>query len=95
MTVTPLAKFQGLLRKLFQFDCADLDFGSGGQETVVIWRGIEGWKPEDYAREREWVQQQELIEGADVVYVNGDSVIEGACSLDPEFKHRMFEGVTA
>ena len=24
---TPLAKFQSLLRELFQFDCADLDFG--------------------------------------------------------------------
>jgi 2-methylisocitrate lyase-like PEP mutase family enzyme len=24
---TPREKFQGLLRKLFQFDCAELDFG--------------------------------------------------------------------
>ena len=27
MTDTPLAKFQNLLGELFQFDCADLDFG--------------------------------------------------------------------
>ena len=27
MTVTPIEKFQSLLRELFQFDCADLDFG--------------------------------------------------------------------
>jgi len=26
-TRTPLAKFQALLRELFQFECADLDFG--------------------------------------------------------------------
>ena len=25
-----LTKFQGLLRELFQFDCADLDFLNGG-----------------------------------------------------------------
>ena len=66
---------------------------TGGQETVVIWRGIEDWGPEDYDREREWVQEQGLTEGADLVYVNGDSVIDGACSLDPEFKRRMFEEV--
>ncbi|MBC7262464.1 MAG: hypothetical protein H5T63_10680, partial [Chloroflexi bacterium] len=27
MTQTPVEKFQSLLRELFQFDCADLDFG--------------------------------------------------------------------
>ena len=68
---------------------------TGGQETVVIWRGIEDWGPEDYEREREWVQQQGLTEGADVVYVNGDSAIDGARSLDPEFRRRMFEEVAA
>lgn len=66
-----------------------------GKETVVIWRDIEGWTAEDFEQEWEWVQQQELTEGAEVVYVNGDSAIGGACSLDPEFKRRMFEGVTA
>ena len=61
-----------------------------GQEMVVIWREIEGWAPEDFEREWPWVQQQGLTEGAEVVYVNGDSAIDGACSLDPEFKRRMF-----
>ena len=68
---------------------------TGGQEAVVIWRGIEDWGPKDYEREREWVQQQGLTEGADVVYVNGDSAIDGARSLDPEFRRRMFEEVAA
>jgi hypothetical protein len=45
---TPREKFQELLKKLFQFDCAELDFG--------IYR----------------------------------SFIEGARSLDPVFKRRMF-----
>ena len=64
-----------------------------GEETAVIWRNIEGWTAEDFEHEWEWVKQEELTEGAEVVYVNGDSVIEGACSLDPEFRHRMFEEV--
>ena len=68
---------------------------TGDQETVVIWRTIEDWEPEDYEREREWVEEQGLTGDADVVYVNGDSAIEGARSLDPEFKRRMFEPVAS
>ncbi len=66
-----------------------------GRETVVIWRDIAGWKPPDFDAEREWVNELELTAGADTVYVNGDSVIDGAESLDPVFKRRMFAPVPA
>ena len=66
-----------------------------GRETVVIWRDIEGWAPEEFGRESAWVEEQALTDGAEVVYVNGDSVIAGAQSLDPEFKRRMFAEVPA
>ena len=61
-----------------------------GQETAVIWRDIEGWADEEFERERRWVREQGLTDGAEVIYANGDSVIDGARSLDPEFKRRMF-----
>ena len=41
---TPREKFQGLLNELFQFDCADLDFGIYrimNQKRAVIERFIE------------------------------------------------------
>lgn len=38
---------------------------------------------------------QNLIEGADEVFVNGDSFIPGARALEPLFKARMFAGAEA
>ena len=35
----------------------------------------------------------ELAEGADTVYVNGDSVIPCAKAIEPLFQERMFAGV--
>ena len=34
------------------------------------------------------MKQNGQTEDAEVVYVNGDSVIVGVCSLDPKFKGR-------
>jgi adenine-specific DNA-methyltransferase len=36
------------------------------------------------------VAKEKLAEGAEDVFVNTDSFIEGAKSLDPVFKRRMF-----
>jgi len=33
------------------------------QETVVIWRDIEGWSEGDFDEERAWVREQGIIEG--------------------------------
>ena len=65
------------------------------RETMVIWRDIAGWKPADFDAERQWVRSEGFTTGADTIYVNGDSVIDGAESLDPVFKRRMFAPVPA
>ena len=41
-------------------------------------------------RDKEFVAEQKLTEGADEVYVNGDSFIREARALEPVFKRRMF-----
>jgi len=64
-----------------------------GRTVAVIWRETAGWEQEDYERDREFVAAQKMAEGADEVYVNGDSLIPGARSLDGLFKARMFAEV--
>ncbi len=64
-----------------------------GRKTAVIWRDTEGWQKEDYERDRQFVAEQKLTEGADEVYVNGDALIPGARALEGLFKARMFAEV--
>lgn len=64
-----------------------------GQRAVVIWRKTADWTEEDYERDRDFVKNNHLTDGADVTYVNGDSIIPGARTLDGVFKARMFAGV--
>ena len=64
-----------------------------GRTVVILWRDITGWGVKDYEREAAFVAEQELTAGADEIYVNGDSRIPGARSLDPIFKERMFAPV--
>ena len=64
-----------------------------GRSTAVIWRETEGWTQKDFARDREFVAESGLAEGADTVYVNGDSVIPCAKAIEPLFQERMFAGV--
>jgi adenine-specific DNA-methyltransferase len=64
-----------------------------GRTVVILWRETKDWTEEDYRRERDFVKEQKLTEGADEIYVNGDSRIPGARSLDPIFKERMFATV--
>ncbi|GIV83661.1 MAG: hypothetical protein KatS3mg052_0668 [Candidatus Roseilinea sp.] len=66
-----------------------------GRTVVVIWREIKGRTAEDYRRDAAFVAEQKLAEGADEIWVNGDSLIPGACSLDPIFKERLFSRVEA
>ena len=61
--------------------------------VVVIWRETKDWTEENYRRDRDFVKDQKLTEGADEIYTNGDSFIPGACSLDGLFKARMFANV--
>ena len=65
--------------------------GTVGQKTVVIiWRDTEGWENEDWERDYRFIQENELTEGIDKVYVNTDSIVPEAESLDPLFKRLMF-----
>jgi adenine-specific DNA-methyltransferase len=66
-----------------------------GRRVAVIWRETEGWKDNDYTRDKVFVIERKLTEGADDVYVNGDSYIPGARALEPLFKARMFADVEA
>lgn len=63
------------------------------RETVVIWREIKDWKKKDYERDKEFIKKEKIAVDADDIFVNGDSLIPKARSLDPVFKSRMFGGV--
>ena len=60
------------------------------RRVAVIWRETEGWDKAALVRDKEFVAAQKLTEGADEVYINGDSFIRGANALEPLFKRRMF-----
>ena len=64
----------------------------GGRTAAVIWRDTQGWEVADFEREREFVAKNKFAKGVDLVYVNGNSVIPGALSLDPIFKKSMTAG---
>jgi adenine-specific DNA-methyltransferase len=63
------------------------------RQIVVIWRETEGWTKEDLERDKKFVAELKLTEGADEVFVNGDSFIPNAKALEPVFKARMFAPV--
>ena len=46
-------------------------------------------------RDKKFVAEQQLAEGADEVFVNGDSFIANARALELVFKARMFAPVEA
>ena len=65
--------------------------GTVGQKTVVIiWRETKDWNEQDWERDYAFIEEQELTKGTDEVYVNTDSIIPEAKSLDPLFKRLMF-----
>jgi adenine-specific DNA-methyltransferase len=69
--------------------------GSNHRQVVVIWRETEGWQKADLEQDRKFVAEKKLTEGADEVFVNGDSFIPNARALEPVFKARMFAEVQA
>ena len=62
----------------------------GEKPVVIIWRETAEWEQEDYERDYKFIYEHKLIEGAAEVYVNKDSNIPEAKSLDPLFKQLMF-----
>jgi adenine-specific DNA-methyltransferase len=65
------------------------------RQITVIWRDTEGWQKADLERDKKFVAEQKLTQGADEVFVNGDSFIPNAKALEPVFKARMFAEVQA
>ena len=63
-----------------------------GRETVIIWRTIRGWGEKELKSDKDFILAQKLTEGAEDIFVNGDSFVPAARSLDPLFKQRMFDG---
>ena len=63
-----------------------------GRETVIIWRTTRDWGEKEFEADREFILAQKLTDGAEDVYVNCDSFLDVARSLDPVFKRRMFNG---
>jgi adenine-specific DNA-methyltransferase len=63
------------------------------REIVVIWRDTKAWKKKDFEQDKKFIAEQKLTEAADEVFVNSDSLVPNAKSLDPVFKNRMFAKV--
>ncbi len=61
-----------------------------GRNAVVIWRNTEGWALEDRERDRDFVAANDMTSGADEIWMNGDSMVKDARTLDALFKQRMF-----
>jgi len=64
-----------------------------GQNIAIIWRETKGWTKEDFQHDRDFVAKQNLSDGADEIFVNGDSFIPNARALEPIFKAKMFAPV--
>ena len=60
------------------------------REIAVIRRETEGRMKEDLQRDKNFVAEQSLADGADEVFVNGDSLVPKAGALAPVFRNRMF-----
>ena len=61
-----------------------------GRTTAVIWRATDGWEEADFTRDRKFVAENNLADGAEDVYFNGAGTIRGAKPLEPLFHERMF-----
>jgi len=63
---------------------------SNERETVVIWRTTRGWGLKEFEADRKFIEKEKLTNGAEDIFVNSDSFVKGAVSLDPVFKRLMF-----
>lgn len=51
----------------------------------MIWRDTEGWTKEDLERDKAFGEEQGVADGAQDVFVNGDSLIPDARLLESTF----------
>ena len=62
----------------------------GQKSVVIIWRETAGWKEEDWERDCQFIEEHKLAENATELYVNTNSIVPEAVTLDPIFKRLMF-----
>lgn len=62
----------------------------GEREVVCIWRTTAGWTKADFTADRTFIEKEKLTTDADEIFLNSDSTVKGAKSIDPIFKRRMF-----
>ena len=60
------------------------------RETAVIWRTTRSWGQKEFEADRKFIEKEKLTQGAEDIFVNTDSFVPGAHSLDPVFKRLMF-----
>ena len=60
------------------------------RSVVIIWRETKGWNEQDWERDFRFIEENELTEGAVDVYVNTNSLVGEAKTIDPLFKRLMF-----
>jgi adenine-specific DNA-methyltransferase len=60
------------------------------RETAIIWRTTRDWGQTEFEDDRKFIEKEKLTEGAEDIFVNTDSFVPGARSLDPVFKRLMF-----
>lgn len=65
---------------------------SSGYKVVVIWRETKSWELMDFKRDAQFIKKHGLTRGADMVFINEDSYVEGANSIDIVFKQRLWGG---
>ena len=92
-------KLLALLRDLFQFDSADLDFGiyavmnhkRDQVERFIQHDLLDAPSLAETEAEKQWLQGRVLADVAyDLLYINGESALPDALPIEPEFKRLMF-----
>jgi adenine-specific DNA-methyltransferase len=63
------------------------------RDVAVIWREAKGWGKKELEKDKKFVLDKKLTEGADEIYVNGNSFIANAKAIEPVFKKKMFGGI--
>jgi adenine-specific DNA-methyltransferase len=58
-------------------------------DVAVVWRDTSGWGVEELKRDRAFVSESGMVEDAQEVLLNGDSLIPDAKPLDAAFKRLM------
>jgi adenine-specific DNA-methyltransferase len=94
-------KFDWLSKKEYQE--IDRDYlvvrGNIDDDSVcVIWRNLSDDELKGdgsfFGEERDFLKNNVLTGNEDLVYINGDFVLDGAKAIEPEFRKRMMESVT-